>query len=102
MEKNSTCPQGPKRRRKASARPSAIGMDLGDKNSRYCVLDEEGEIVKEDGVGTTKKALLQVFGRLPRCRVAIEVGTHSPWVSRLLSSLGFEVTISEFAEHSVD
>ena len=93
-KKNSTCSQGPKRRRKASARPAAIGMDLGDKSSRYCVLDEEGEIVKEDSVGTTKKAMLQLFSSLPRCQVAIEVGTHSPWVSRLLKSLGFEVTVA--------
>jgi predicted NBD/HSP70 family sugar kinase len=49
MKKNSTRPPS----RKPSGRPAAIGMDLGDKSSRYCVLDEEGEIVKEDSVGTT-------------------------------------------------
>jgi transposase len=94
MKKNSTCLQGPKRGRKASARPAAIGMDLGDKSSRYCALDEEGEVIEEASVVTTKKALLQVFGQLSRCRVAIEVGAHSPWVSRLLESLGFEVTVA--------
>jgi transposase len=94
MKKNSTCPPNRSRQRKAGARPSAIGMDLGDKTSRYCVLDEEGEIVKEDSVGTTKKAMLQVFGSMARCRIAIEVGTHSPWVSRLLKSIGFEVTVA--------
>lgn len=94
MKKNSTSAASPQRRRKGSARPTAIGMDLGDKSSRYCALDEEGEIVKEDSVGTTKKAMLQLFSSLPRCRVAIEVGTHSPWVSRLLQSLGFEVTVA--------
>ena len=94
MKKNSTGPASGKRRRKAGAIPVAIGMDLGDKSSRYCLLDEDGEIVKEDSVGTTKKAMLRLFGSMPRCRIAIEVGTHSPWVSRLLRSLGFEVTVA--------
>jgi transposase len=69
-------------------------MDLGDKSSRYCVLDGEGEIVKEDSVATSKKAMLQLFSSMPRCRLAIEVGSHSPWVSRLLNSLGFEVVVA--------
>jgi transposase len=69
-------------------------MDLGDKTSRYCVLDERGEIVQEGSVGTTKKALAQKFGRLRRSRMAMEVGTHSPWVSRLLKSLGHEVIVA--------
>jgi transposase len=84
-------------RRKPVKRPSdgiTIGMDLGDKTSRYCVLDECGEITLERSTATTKKGMLQVFGALPRCRIALEVGTHSPWVSRLLSSLGHEVIVA--------
>ncbi len=38
--------------------------------------------------------MLQAFGARPRCRIAVEVGTHSPWVSRLLSSLGYEVIVA--------
>ena len=71
-----------------------IGMDLGDKTSRYCALND-GEAVGEEGrVATTRKAMIEVFGSRPRCRIAIEVGTHSPWVSRLLSSLGHEVIVA--------
>ena len=70
-----------------------IGMDLGDKRSRYCVL-EGSEIVKEDSVPTKKQELVGVFSRYRRCRIALEVGTHSPWVSRLLSSLGHEVIVA--------
>jgi transposase len=68
-------------------------MDLGDKRSRYCVL-EEAEVVGEDSVATTQKEMARVFSRYPRCRIALEVGTHSPWVSRLLSSLGHEVIVA--------
>jgi transposase len=71
-----------------------IGLDLGDKNSWYCGLDGEGQVVSEGRVGTTKKALLQIFGRMRRCRIAMEVGTHSPWISRLLSGLGYEVIVA--------
>jgi len=54
-----------------------IGMDLGDKTSRYCVLDEQGEVLFERSTATTKKGMAQAFGALGRCRLAIEVGTHS-------------------------
>jgi hypothetical protein len=57
----------------------AIGLDLGDRSSWYCVLDEEGEIVLEQRLGTTPKAMKEVFGRMPRSRIALETGTHSPW-----------------------
>jgi transposase len=69
-------------------------MDLGDKTSHYYVTDCDGEMVRESTVATTKKGMQQRFSCLPRCRIAIEVGTHSPWVSRLLSSLGHEVIVA--------
>ena len=58
------------------------------------MLEAAGEVVQEGSVSTTKKALGQGFGLLPRCRMAIEVGTHSPWVSRLLESLRHEVIVA--------
>jgi transposase len=51
-------------------------------------------MVREGTVATTKKGMKQKFGSLPKCRIAIEVGTHSPWVSRLLSSFGHEVIVA--------
>jgi len=54
-----------------------IGMDLGDKTSRYCVLGASGAVVEEGSVATSRKGMTQVFGRMGRCRIAIEVGTHS-------------------------
>ena len=71
-----------------------IGLDLGDRNSWYCVLDEAGRIQLEQRVRTTGKALQEVFGAMPRSRVALEIGTHSPWISRLLSALGHEVIVA--------
>ena len=72
-----------------------IGMDLGDKTSRYGVLDHHtGAQIKEGSVPTSQKGMRQTFGALPRCRSALEVGPHSPWVSRLLNRLGHEVRVA--------
>ncbi len=71
-----------------------IGIDLGDHSSRYCVLNEAGEVISEGSLATTQKGLNQVFGRMARSRVALEVGVHSPWVSRHLKRLGHEVIVA--------
>jgi transposase len=71
-----------------------IGLDLGDRSSWYCVLDEVGEVLLEQKLGTTPKAMREAFGSMPRCRIALETGMHSPWVSRLLSELGHEVIVA--------
>jgi transposase len=71
-----------------------IGLDLGDRSSWYCVLDESGTILLEQRLSTTAKALKEVFGGMPRSRIALETGMHSPWVSRLLSELGHEVIVA--------
>src|SRR6266851_5462386 len=71
-----------------------IGLDLGDRSSWYCVLDEAGGVLLEQKLATTPKAMKETFGGMPRCRIALETGMHSPWVSRLLSDLGHEVIVA--------
>ena len=71
-----------------------IGLDLGDRSSCYCVLDESGRIVVEAKVPTTPKSMQAVFGAMPRSRIALETGTHSPWISRLLTEFGHEVIVA--------
>jgi len=58
------------------------------------VLDDAGQIQLELRVRTTAKALGEVSGAMPRSRIALETGTHSPWISRLLSELGHEVIVA--------
>lgn len=71
-----------------------VGMDLGDKYNNYCVLDPaSGEIVNDGRMRCTPDALERHFSAMPRSLVAIETGTHSPWVSRLLAGLGHEVLV---------
>ncbi len=57
-----------------------VGVDLGDRWSRYCVLDAKGQILEEDTIATTGQAFRKLFGDRSAARVVIEVGTHSPWV----------------------
>ena len=71
-----------------------IGLDLGDRWSFYCVLDEAGKILLEQKVPTTTEGMKQTFARIPRSLMALETGTHSPWVSRLLTELGHEVLVA--------
>jgi hypothetical protein len=73
---------------KVEGQKLTIGLDLGDRSSWYCVLDERGELLLEQKLATTPKAMREVFGGMARSRMALETGTHSPWVSRLLSELG--------------
>src|ERR1700692_3440890 len=82
-----------KQSKKFSQQKLTIGLDLGDRNSWYCVVDEAGQIQLEQRVRTTAKALQEVFAAMPRSRIALEIGTHSPWISRLLSDLGDEVIV---------
>src|SRR6202162_3147669 len=83
-----------KQSKNISGKKLTIGLDLGDRSSWYCVLDEAGEVLLEQKLGTTPKAMREVFGAMPRCRMALETGMHSPWVSRTLSELGHEVIVA--------
>ena len=71
------------------------GLDLGDKYSHLCLLDTDGgEVIEEGRVRTTPEALRRRFASERPLRVAIEAGTHSPWVSRLLEECGHEVLVA--------
>lgn len=72
----------------------SIGIDLGDKQSKYCFLDVEGEIVAEGSVATQREAFVVYFSNIPKARIALEVGTHSAWVSELLEQNGHEVVVA--------
>ncbi len=98
------CPKNPRTREelamsKHSVRKT-IGVDLGDRRSTVCVL-EDGNVVKPkkrrrggQTISTTKHGFTNYFGRCEPCRVVIEAGTHSPWVSESLAAMGHEVIVA--------
>jgi transposase len=71
-----------------------VGIDLGDKYSQLCVLDVEAEVLEEARIRTTPEAMRRKFEAMEPCLVALEAGTHSPWVSRLLDDLGHECLVA--------
>ena len=81
-------------RRMAGKQRLTVGLDLGDRTSRYCILNEEGLKASEDQLPTTKAGLDSLFAKMAPCRIALEVGTHSPWVSRHLAAMGHEVIVA--------
>lgn len=84
-----------KKRSTATMATMTVGLDLGDRFSSACGLDtESGEVVREWRMPTTRKGLAQHFEDQPAMRIALEVGTHSPWVSRLLALWGHQVLIA--------
>jgi transposase len=51
---------------KSSSRSKlTIGLDLGDRWNWYCVLDETGEVLLEQKLSTTPKAMKEVLGGMP-------------------------------------
>ena len=72
------------------------GLDLGDKYSYLCLIDQQsGEVMEEGRLRTTPEAFRRRFAsEQPPMRIAIEAGTHSPWASRVLEECGHEVLVA--------
>jgi transposase len=71
------------------------GLDLGDKYSYLCLIDQQsGEVAEEGRLRTTPEAFRRRFASEQPLRIAIEAGTHSPWVSRVLEKCGHEVLVA--------
>jgi transposase len=75
-----------------------IGVDLGDRQSRICEVDAGARVVKEGSLATTRGAVQAYFVNRERCRVVLEAGTHSPWMSRQIAELGHEVVVANPSE----
>lgn len=96
MKKNANAVKAHSKERKANSEAvtAVVGIDLGDKRSAYCVVDMAGSPIGDGVVTTSADAIKAVFGGTGKMRIALECGTHSPWVSRLLEKLGHEVIVA--------
>ncbi|HET7270145.1 MAG TPA: IS110 family transposase [Rubrobacter sp.] len=72
------------------------GLDLGDKYSYLCIIDQEGgEVMEEGRLRTSPETFERRFAsERPPMRMAIEAGTHSSWVSRVLEGCGHDVLVA--------
>jgi transposase len=71
-------------------------MDCGDRNHDVCILDETGVVVRRERLVNTAAVLRTFFSEMPKgTSVALEAGTHSSWISRLLESLDLDVVVAQ-------
>jgi transposase len=68
-------------------------MDLGDKNHIAVVFDADGNELEVAKLTNTKTGIRNYFNRYEGSTVAIEAGTHSPWISRFLDQMGCNVYV---------
>jgi len=74
---------------------NTMGMDLGDRFHEVCVLDAEGTVMDRQRLANNAEAMREFFSRREPCRIALEAGTHSGWISRLLESLNYTVVVAQ-------
>jgi transposase len=74
---------------------TTAGLDLGDKYSYLCIIDTvSGEVTEEGRLRTSPETFERRFASERPLRIAIEAGTHSPWVSRVLEGCGHDVLVA--------
>ncbi len=57
------------------------GLDIGHRYSYLCLIDtKSGEVTEEGRPRTSPEAFRRRFASEQHLRIAIEAGTHSPWV----------------------
>jgi transposase len=71
-----------------------IGLDVGDKQTVGCVLSASGEVLETFRMATSPGSVRRTMGGFEPSRVVLEVGTHSPWMSRLVEEAGHELIIA--------
>jgi transposase len=75
---------------------TTIGMDISDKKSEICAIDRKGNVLERRQVVNSLTGLAEGFSNFEasaQTLVAMEAGTHSPWISRALSDMGFSVLV---------
>ena len=73
-----------------------MGIDISDKKLNLCVLDSDGETVLEEVCPNTQADVVKlcaVYDCPSSVLIAMESGTHSPWLSHLFKSQGFDVLV---------
>lgn len=79
-----------------ATKPSlTIGLDVGDRWIHVARVDGSGEHVGDDRLPCNRAKLHLYFEKLERCRIVLEVGTHSRWIDQTLRELAHEVIVAD-------
>ena len=79
---------------KTTIPPITLGIDLGDRKHEICVVDKHAEPVKRFSITNLRESIERLAEDYPGARIAMEAGTHSPWISRILKDAGMEVLVA--------
>ena len=71
-----------------------IGLDLGNKQSDYCIVDKASMVVGRGKVKSHREAFRTLLSAYPGALVVCEVGGHSRWVQQLVESLPLEILVA--------
>ena len=70
-------------------------IDLHARKTLIRIVGEDGAVVVDRTITTTREGLAQVFGGRARMRVLLETGTESEWVAQGLEAEGHEVVVAD-------
>ena len=73
---------------------ATVGLDQSDRTGRFHAIDDEGKTIATGSVVLLRPELQRWAKGMAPTVVAIEAGTHSPWISRLLAACGHQVIVA--------
>ena len=73
---------------------TTIGIDLGDKKHAICAVKRNGDIADQRSITNHRESFRRLSKKYPKARIVMEVGSHSPWISRFFEGLGHEVLVA--------
>jgi transposase len=70
-------------------------IDLHSRRSQIRIVEDNGAVVKDCRIDTTRAALTHVFASRPRMRILVEASTEAEWVAQCLEALGHDVIVAD-------
>ena len=70
-------------------------IDLHLRYSQIRIVDEEGRVIRERRVVTSRETLVEAFSGQGAMRVLLETGTESEWVAQTLEAAGHRVVVAD-------
>jgi transposase len=74
--------------------PITIGLDVGDKQTHFCAIDSERNVLKRGSFATRGDYLEKAVAPFPDAKIVLEAGSQSPWMSRVLRGRGYRVQVA--------
>lgn len=75
--------------------PITVGLDVGDRRTHYCAVDERREVLARGSFATEREVLEKALSKFSGAKVILEAGSQSPWMSRVLRRSGFQVQVAD-------